>query len=135
MQLAKQSTALDITHVTIEAMGDQWEWQCTDLDVYGQIMGCKFFREADDDRQCASEMHTAPLHMLFCFQKVSHMIQLAVVLGELGATTSEKIIAPLCNVLLGDKHKSVRVAMWKDHTQGVDANAAQKGTASTFTRT
>ena len=39
MQLAKQGTVLDLTHLTIKAIGDKRQWQCTDFDVYGQIMG------------------------------------------------------------------------------------------------
>ena len=38
MQVAKEGHVLEITHLTIKAMGDKRQWQCTDLDVYGQNM-------------------------------------------------------------------------------------------------
>ena len=52
MQVAKEGNVLEITHLAIKAIGDKRQWQCTDLDVYGQIMAGAQFREVDDDGQC-----------------------------------------------------------------------------------
>ena len=132
-QVAKEGNVLDIERLTIKAIGDKRQWQCTDLDVYGQIMGGTQFREVDDDSQCPAEMHTVLLRTLPYFQKIPHMINLAAVLVDLQPTTSAQISAPAFNVVLGDEDLSVRVAIWKDHAQGIDAKAVEKGTAITLT--
>ena len=82
MQVAKEGNVLELTHLTIKAIGDKKQWQCTDLDVYGQIMAGTQFRQVDDDSQRPAEMHTVLLRSLPFFQKILHMINLAAVLVD-----------------------------------------------------
>ena len=133
MQVAKEGNVLEITHLTIKAMGDKRQWQCTDLDVYGQTMAGAQLREVDDDGHCPTEMHAVLLRTLPYFHKIPHMINLAAVFVDCQLTTSAKMTAPAFNVVVGDETQSVRVAVWRDHAHGVDASAIQKGAAIMLT--
>ena len=126
MQVAKEGHVLEITNLTIKAMGNSRQWQCTDLDVYGQIMPGTQFREVDNDEDCPTEVHAVLLRTLPYFQKIPHMINLAAVFVDCQLSTSAKTTAPAFNVVAGDESQSVRVAVWKDHTRGVDASAVQR---------
>ena len=36
-QVAKDGMIVEVTHLTSKAMGETIQWQCTNLDVYGQV--------------------------------------------------------------------------------------------------
>ena len=133
-QVAKDGLIVELTHLTIKAMGEKIQWQCTNLDVYGQVMSTTQIRAVEhDDGSCPADLHTVFVRDLHYFHKVPHMINIAAVLVDVVAPISQKVTAPAFTIVLGDEQHSVRVAIWKDHAASVDKDSSSKGTAVTLT--
>ena len=133
-QVAKNGLIVELTDLTIKAMGDKIQWQCTNLDVYGQVMSTTRIRAVEhDDGSCPVDLHTVFVRDLHYFHKVPHMINIAAVLVDVAAPTSQKATAPAFTMVLGDEKNSVRVAIWKDHAASVNKDSATKGAAVILT--
>ena len=133
-QVAKDGLIVELTHLTIKAMGEKIQWQCTNLDVYGQVTSTTQIRAVEhDDGSCPADLHTVFVRDLHYFHKVPHMINIAAVLVDVVAPIIQKATAPTFTMVLGDEKHSVRVAIWKDHAASVDKDSSTKGTAVILT--
>ena len=133
-QVAKEGMIVELTHLTIKAMGDKMQWQCTNLDVYGQVMSTTTIRVVEhDDGSCPADLHTVFVRDLHFFHKVPHMINIVAILVDAVAPATQKATAPAFNIVLGDEQHSVRVAIWKDHAATVDKDSSAKGSAVVLT--
>ena len=119
-QVAHEGKILKLTNLTIKALGEKAQWQCTPLDVYGHVMGTTRLEEVADSDQYPSNVHTVPLSDLPMHTNIPHLVNLVAVFVEEQQATSTKATAPAFNLLMADKGQSVRVAVWKDHAANVD---------------
>ena len=132
--VAKDGLIVELTDLTVKAMGEKIQWQCTNLDVYGQVTSTTRIRALEhDDGSCPVDLHTVFVRDLHYFHKVPHMINIAAVFVDVAASTSQKATAPAFTMVLGDENSSVRVAIWKDHATSVNKDSATKGTAVVLT--
>ena len=60
-QVAHEGKILKLTNLTIKALGEKAQWQCTPLDVYGQVMGTTRLEEVADSDQHPANVHTVLL--------------------------------------------------------------------------
>ena len=102
-------------------MGEKAQWQCTSLDIYGQVLATTQLEEVADRDQYPANVHTVMLSDLPAHTHMPHLVNLAAVFVEGQQATSTKATAPAFNLLMADKGQSVRVALWKDHAGNLDA--------------
>ena len=123
LQVATEGAILEFSNLTLKAMGDKAQWQCSDLDVYGHLLsGCKFVKVADD-ASIPKTMYTIPLRHLPHYAKVSHMVNVAGMLVASENSPSAKATAPAFNLVLADEGQSVRVAIWQNHASQVQPDS------------
>ena len=130
-QVAKDGKILKLTNLTIKALGEKAQWQCTPLDIYGQVMATTHLEEVADSDQYPANVHTVLLSDLPTHTSIADLAHLAAVFVEEQPATSNKATAPASNLLMADQHQSVRVAVWKDHAtqlQGAQLNATKRNT-------
>ena len=128
-QVAHDGKILKLTNLTIKAMGEKAQWQCTPLDIYGQVLATTHLEEVADSDQYPANVHTVLLSELPMRTNIAHMVHLSAVFIEEQPATSNKATAPASNLLMADQHQSVRVAVWKDHAtqlQGAQLNATKR---------
>ena len=110
-----------ISNVAVKVLGDKTQWQCSDLDVYGSVLGPTTFKIVDDDGSFPLTMPLVQLHDLPKYRRIPHLISIAAILVETTVSSSSKATAPALNLVLGAKQQSVRVAVWKDHAANVNS--------------
>ena len=135
-QVAHAGKILKLTNLTIKALGEKAQWQCTPLDVYGHVMATTRLEEVANSDQYPLNVHTVPLSDLPMHTHIPHLVNLVAVFVEEQQATSTKATAPAFNLLMADKGQSVRVAVWKDHAANVDVAklAASKRTKRLYSR-
>ncbi len=74
-QVAHDGSILKLTSLTRKAMGDKAQWQCTNLDVYGQVLGSTRLEAVDDNVQYPDNVHTALLRDLPMHTTIPHFGQ------------------------------------------------------------
>ena len=117
-QVAHDGKILKLTNLTIKALGEKAQWQCTPLDIYGQVLATT--RLVADSDQYPANVHTVLLSDLPMHTHMPHLVNLTAVFVEGQQATSTKATAPAFNLLMADKGQSVRVALWKDHAGNLD---------------
>ena len=135
-QVAHDGKILKITNLTIKALGEKAQWQCTPLDIYGQVLATTHLEEVADSEQYPANVHTVLLSDLPMHTHIPHLVNLAAVFVEVQQTASTKATAPALNLLMADKGQSVRVAVWKDHAGNLDGaklDTTKKGQAIILT--
>ena len=134
--LAKEGKSLKLTNLTIKAMGEKAQWQCSNLENFGQVSASTRIEQLEDDDAYPANLHTVLLGDLPMHKSISHQVHVAAVFLEAQQPATTKITAPSYNLVLGDGTKSVRVAVWKDHANKIGVNrleAEQKNKAIILT--
>ncbi len=119
-QAAQDGSILTLTNITLRSMGDKAQWQCTKLDVYGQVLGSIRLEEVEYNGQYPTHVHTVLLRDLPMHTSIPHLVNLAAVFVEVQQTSSTKATAPAYNMVMADEAQSVRVAVWRDHAGNLD---------------
>ena len=63
-QVAQEGSILVFTNLTLKAMGEKAQWQCSDLDVYGHLLASAKVEQIADDGSCPQHMHTVIMREL-----------------------------------------------------------------------
>ena len=72
-QVAHEGKILKLTNLTIKALGEKAQWQCTPLDAYGQVMGTTRLEEVADSDQYPANVHTVMLSDLPMHTHIPHV--------------------------------------------------------------
>ena len=112
--LVTANCILEVCNITAKALGDKAQWQCSDLDVYGQVLGPTTLNLLDDDGTYPKTMPLVELRQLPNYRRIPHLISIAAMLVPAAPSSSSKATAPATNLVLGAETQSVRVAVWKD---------------------
>ena len=88
IQVAKDGKILKLTNLTIKALGENTQWQCTPLDIYGQVLATAHLEEVADSDQYPANVHTVLLSDLPMYTHIPHLVNLAAVFVD-GAASDE----------------------------------------------
>ena len=81
-QVANDGKILKLTNLTIKAMGEEAQWQCTSLDIYGQVLATTQLEEVADSDQYPANVHTILLSDLPMHTNILHLVNLLAVFVE-----------------------------------------------------
>ena len=81
-QVAHDGKILKLTNLTIKALGEKAQWQCTPLDIYGQVLATTHLEEVADSDQYPANVHTVLLSDLPMHTHIPHLVNLAAVFVE-----------------------------------------------------
>ena len=102
-QVAHDGKILKLTNLTIKAMAEKAQWQCTDLDIYGQVTSTARLEELDDSDEYPTDVHTILLRDLPMHTHIPHLVNLAAIFVEAQQASSAKATAPAFNLIMADK--------------------------------
>ena len=128
LTVAADHRILELGNVHVKSLGDKAKWQCSDLEVYGMVLNGTSFNQVQDDGSCPPTMPFVQINDLPKFRRTSHLITIPAMLMEVMPVKSNKATAPVTNLLLGAENSSVRVGVWKEHTESINTKG-QEGEA------
>ena len=105
--MAQEGNILEFSNLTLKAMGDTAQWQCSDLDVYGSLQSSAKVEQVADDGTCPQNVHMVLLRHLPFYTKIPYKINVAGILIDAQVPTSTKASAPAFNLILADGDQSV----------------------------
>ncbi len=131
--MLREGGMVRFTNLTIKAMGDKAQWQCTNLDVFGQVLQATRFENLPEDASCPADVHVVLIQDLPHYRKIPHLIHVGGLLVDIVTPATAKATAPAFNLVLGDVEKSVRLAVWKDHAGNIETGNFEKGSVVVVT--
>ena len=75
--LVTEKQVVEITNLTIKALGDKVQWQSSSLEVYGQVLQGTRIEEIQDDPKIPSIPGMVLLEDLPSYKRVPHLINIA----------------------------------------------------------
>ena len=75
--IIKENQIVEVSNLTVKALGDKVQWQCTSLDVFGQILAATQFKPMPDDDQVPFTPGTVLVEDLAQYRRVAHLINVA----------------------------------------------------------